>query len=63
LKCFLLFRSRGKLFDFLHCLLLDRICDDQDNRQYRRCGVMNIRLYKNDPVFLENWERESLTLV
>jgi hypothetical protein len=63
LKCLLLFRSRGKLFDFLHCLLLDKIGEGecQDDRQYRRRGVMNIRLYENDPAFLESWERERPT--
>jgi hypothetical protein len=63
LKCLLLFRSGGKSFNFLHCLLLDKVGEVQDESQYRRCGVMNIKHYNNDPVFLENWERESLTLV
>jgi hypothetical protein len=60
-------QPRNQLTSYLdfniHCLLLDKIGEVQDECLYTRCGVMNIRLYNNDPVFPENWEKESLTLV
>jgi hypothetical protein len=61
LTCLLFFSSKGKFLDFLHCLLLYREEEIGGYSQYKRCGLMDVRVY--DKVFMEGWERRVLDLI
>lgn len=61
LTCPLLFSSKRKFLDFLHCLLLYREEEIGGYSQYKGCALMDVRVY--DKVFMEGWERRVLDLI